>query len=313
MVSGNGAVTPLKILVLGSAAGGGLPQWNCRGANSATARSQPANVVPRTQSSLAVSADGCHWALLNASPDLGQQIRSNPQLQPSLSGPLRNSPINAVVLTNADVDHIAGLLNLREGHAFDIFATPRIQQVLAANPIFNVLNPAIVRRLPLLAGQPAPVLPGLTVTAFNVPGKIALYLENEAAGAGLGTEDGDTIGLEVSDGRSRFFYIPGCARIDDGLKTRLQGSPLLFLDGTLFTDDEMIAQGLSHKTGQRMGHISMSGPGGSLAALADCRIARRVYIHINNSNPVLRERSPERAEVNRQGWDVAFDGMELSL
>ena len=187
------------------------------------------------------------------------------------------------MLTNADVDHIAGLLNLREGHAFGIHATPRILSVLAANPI------------------------------FNVPGKIALYLENEAAGASLGTQDGDTIGLEVSDGRSRFHYIPGCARIDDGLKARLCGSPLLFLDGTLFADDEMIAQGLSHKTGQRMGHISMSGPDGSLAALADSGIGRRVYIHINNSNPVLREGSPERAEVNRRGWDVAFDGMELSL
>jgi pyrroloquinoline quinone biosynthesis protein B len=303
----------VKILVLGSAAGGGLPQWNCRGANSAAARSEPASVIPRTQSSLAVSADGHHWALLNASPDLGQQIRFNPQLQPAQDGPLRNSPVRAAVLTNADVDHIAGLLNLREGHAFGIHATPRILSVLAANPIFNVLNPAIVPRVPLHVGEPVQVLPGLTVTAFNVPGKIALYLENEAAGASLGTQDGDTIGLEVSDGRSRFHYIPGCARIDDGLKARLRGSPLLFLDGTLFTDDEMIAQGLSHKTGQRMGHISMSGPDGSLAALADSGIGRRVYIHINNSNPVLREGSPERADVNRRGWEIAFDGMELSL
>lgn len=303
----------MKILVLGSAAGGGLPQWNCRGANSASARTAPASVIPRTQSSLAVSADGRSWALLNASPDLGLQIRSNPQLQPDAGGPLRNSPIGAVVLTNADVDHIAGLLNLREGHAFDVHASPRVLSVLAANPIFNVLNPALVRRCPLPAGEPVTVLPGLAVTAFNVPGKIALYLENEAAGAELGTQDGDTIGLEVSDGHSRFHYIPGCARIDDGLKARLRGSPLLFLDGTLFTDDEMIAQGLSQKTGQRMGHISMSGPDGSLAALADSRMARRVYIHMNNSNPVLREGSPERAEVIRQGWDVAYDGMELSL
>lgn len=307
------------ISVLGSAAGGGLPQWNCRGANSATARSNQALVKPRTQSSLAVSADGKRWLLLNASPDLREQIGRHAFLHPDSDGPLRNSPIGAVVLTNADVDHIAGLLTLREGHAFGVYASPRVLAVLDANSIFNVLDRQIVDRIPLEVDRPSMVLGGsgsggqLTVTAFLVPGKVALFLEDKSSGADLGTRDGDTIGLEISDGASRFHYIPGCAFIDGALRQRLKASPLVFLDGTLFTDDEMIAQGLSQKTGKRMGHISMSGPQGSLAALAGLDIGRRVYIHMNNSNPVLREDSPERAEVERQGWEVAFDGMELRL
>ena len=310
----------LIIRVLGSAAGGGLPQWNCRGTNSELARHEPAKAIPRTQSSLAVSADGQSWVLLNASPDLREQIGRTPALQPDPTGELRNSPIIAVVLTNADVDHIAGLLTLREGHPFTIHATSRVLEVLAANPVFNVLDPRMVPRLAMQLNEWVPVTKPyrqgfgqLTIRPFAVPGKIALYLEDTSAGPGLGTREGDTIGLEVSDGNARFHFIPGCAEVDADLSRRLRQTSLLFFDGTLFSDDEMLTQGLSQKTGRRMGHISMSGPGGSLAALGALDIDRRVYIHINNSNPVLREGSPERAEVERQGWDIAFDGMELRL
>src|SRR5262249_47467917 len=151
---------------------------------------------------------------------------------------------------------------------------------------------------------------GLEIEAFPVPGKVALYLEDAKAGAGLGTQEGDTLGLKVSETASgrHFFYIPGCARLDDELTARLKGAPLIFFDGTLYTNDEMIAQGLMNKTGERIGHMNMSGANGSLALFAQLGIGRKVYIHVNNSNPALREDSPERAAVESAGWEVAHDG-----
>jgi pyrroloquinoline quinone biosynthesis protein B len=250
--------------------------------------------------------------LLNASPDLRQQLVATPELAPRDFADLRGSPIKAVVLTNADVDHIAGLICLREGHRFEIHASERILAVLAQNSVFNVINPELVPRKPLPLGS-ATRISGLTIEAFVVPGKIALYLEDASAGSDFGSEAGDTIGLEIRDGRSRVFYIPGCARLDEPLKAKLAGADLLAFDGTLFTDDEMIRLGLSHKTGQRMGHMSMSGPGGSLAAFAGLGIRRRIFVHMNNSNPALSDGSPEQAEVRRAGWDIAHDGMEVRL
>ena len=305
------------ILALGSAAGGGVPQWNCIGRISAAARSGSGDVFARTQSSLAVSADGKRWVLLNASPDLRQQLAETPALHPDSDGRLRNSPIAAVVLTNADVDHIAGLLTLREGHAFHIYAAARVLDTLAANSVFNVLAPELVQRLPLALDKQTKLIgpegaTGLDILPFAVPGKVALFLESRSK-PGFGTEVGDTIGLEIRDGHSSFFYLPACAHVDFYLAERLRGAELVVFDGTLFADDEMIAQGLSQKTGKRMGHISMSGPEGSMAALAGLGIRRRVYIHINNSNPVLREGSRERAEVEAAGWQIAHDGMEMTL
>jgi pyrroloquinoline quinone biosynthesis protein B len=228
---------------------------------------------------------------------------------------LRSSPIAAVVLTNGDVDHVAGLLSLREGFAFDLYASERVLSVLASNPIFNVLDRARVPRTPLRLGDPVEVMPSLQIEAFAVPGKVALYMEDETAGPSLGTEVGDTLGLKVSDaaGRGAFFYVPGCAGVDPELARRLTGGALVLFDGTLYTDDELIAQKLSTKTGKRMGHISMSGPDGSIAAFAPLDVNRRIYVHMNNSNPVLREGSDERAAIERAGWEVAFDGMEIRL
>jgi pyrroloquinoline quinone biosynthesis protein B len=156
---------------------------------------------------------------------------------------------------------------------------------------------------------------GLTVEAFPVPGKVALYLENPAAGPDLGTREGDTIGLRISEPATgaAFHYIPGCAAVDGALAARLKDAPLVFFDGTLYDDGEMIAQGLSSKTGRRMGHISMSGPAGTLAAFRGLGVQRRIFVHINNSNPILRENSAERRAVEAAGWEVAFDGMEISL
>lgn len=308
------------IRVLGSAAGGGFPQWNCNGPNSRDVRAGRPGLTPRTQSSLAVSRDGRDWVLLNTSPDIRQQIAETPALHPRADGDVRNSPIAAVVLTNGDVDHVAGLLSLREGQPFTLYGSSRVLSALEANTIFNVLAPDRVRRVTLAQDVPFAIEgargdTGLEAEAFVVPGKVALYLEDPEAGENFGTEEGDTIGLKISDrgdGRS-FFYIPGCATLDDALRARLREADLLFFDGTLYTDDEMIAQGLSAKTGQRMGHMNMSGADGSLAAFEDLGVRRRIYIHINNSNPVLRQDSAERAAVEGAGWEIAHDGMEVRL
>jgi pyrroloquinoline quinone biosynthesis protein B len=310
----------MLIRVLGSAAGGGFPQWNCNGPNSASVRAGRPGFRPRTQSSLAVSADGRRWVLLNASPDLRQQLNETPALWPAADGGLRNSPIKAVVLTNADVDHIIGLINLREGQPFTIYGSQRLLGILAANPVFDVLAPRLVKRheLPLgreVALEGAGEELGLLVEAFAVPGKVALYLEKADAGPDLGTQTGDTIGLKVTasgSGRA-FYYVPGCAKVDADLASRLEGAELLFFDGTLYTDDEMIRQGLLDKTGARMGHISMSGPDGSIAAFRDLGVRRKVFVHINNSNPVLDENSAERKATEAAGWEVGYDGMEIRL
>ena len=307
----------MRIRVLGSAAGGGFPQWN---ANSEACRRAWAGdplAPPQTQSSVAVSADGDSWFLLNASPDLRQQINDNPPLHPRRGK--RDSAIQGAVLTNGDVDHVAGLLNLRESQRLTLYATRRILDVLAANPIFGVLNPEFVAReaveldrpfdLVNADGQPS----GLTVIAFAVPGKVALYLEDAAAGDNFGSQDEDTIGLHVGDGKTGFYYIPGCARMTPSLADRLRGAPLVFFDGTLWTDDEMVAAGVGVKTGQRMGHMSMSGPEGSIAAFEELDVCRRVFIHVNNTNPVLLGDSPERAALEAAGWRLARDGMEIEL
>ena len=308
------------IKILGSAAGGGFPQWNCNGMHSANVRAGKNGYRPRLQSSLAVSADGTNWVLLNASPDLRQQINDTPELHPSRDGGLRNSPIKAVVVTNADVDHITGLINLREGQPFSIYGSERVLATLNANSIFNVCAPDKVPRNTLPMDKPlaltgAGIDLGLTVEAFAVPGKIALFLEKGGANANYGSRDGDTIGLKVTAAKSgkSFYYIPGCAEVDPPLADRIKGASLIFLDGTLFTDDEMVAQGLSQKTGQRMGHISISGPNGSIAALEPLNIKRRIYVHINNSNPVLDEMSEARKVAENAGWEVGYDGMEVRL
>lgn len=309
----------IHILVLGAAAGGGFPQWNSNDAVARRARAGDPDTPLRTQSSLAVSADGKNWVLLNASPDLRQQINQRRQLQPDSDASLRASPIAAVVLTNADVDHVAGLLNLRESQAFAIYGHARVLDVLARNSIFNVLNPDFVARRPmpmdrvlaLKDGRDAPL--GLSVRAFPVPGKVALWLEDGNA-PDFGTAEGDTLGLEIldKDGTS-FFYIPACARMTPELAARLRGAALVFFDGTLWRDDEMIRTGVGTKTGRRMGHMSCGGEDGSIAAFAALGVQRKIFIHINNTNPLFVAHSPERGRAEAAGWQIADDGMEICL
>src|SRR5690606_9948757 len=300
----------MRLIVLGAAAGGGFPQWNsaCPVGRRAWRRDPAARW--RTQSSVALSADGERWILLNASPDLRQQILATPELHPR-SGP-RHSPIGAVVLTNGDVDHVAGLLNLRESQRFDLYATGAILAVLERNPIFDVLNPEFVRRRRMMLEEPVELGDGLALVPFAVPGKVPLYLEGDALEIGAETED--VIGLELRHGLFEgAFFIPACARLTPALAERLQGAALVLFDGTLWRDDEMIQSGTGVKTGARMGHMSLSGPNGTLAAFAPLGVRRKVLIHINNTNPVLLDDSPERAAVQAAGWEVAYDGMEITL
>jgi pyrroloquinoline quinone biosynthesis protein B len=298
----------LRILVLGSAAGGGFPQWNCLCPVCQLAWSGDKRVKARSQSSLAVNADGERWLLLNASPDLRQQIIASPCLHPR--GAKRQSPIQAVFVTNADVDHLAGLLTLREQQSLTLFGS-RATLAQTNTGIFGVLNRELVERHPVDLDARVDTGLGLLVKPFAVPGKIALYLEDENVAVGAETET--TIGLEISDGAKSFFYVPGCAKINQRVLDKLSGAELVFFDGTTFTDAEMVELGLSKKTARRMGHVAMSGSEGSLKLLASCGIGRKIYVHINNTNPVLIEGSPQRLEAAGAGWDIAYDGMEISL
>lgn len=308
------------IKVLGSGAGGGFPQWNCNCHNCVAVRTGSPGFKARTQSSLAVSRDGMSWALLNASPDLRQQIERTPALHADKKLGLRHSPIKSVVLTNGDVDHIIGLIDLREAQPFSIYGTRRVLGILKSNSIFQILPETLVPRITLPLDQPMPIEGagvdfGLTVEAFAVPGKVALYLEDASAGADFGTQEGDTIGLKITDSSAKtsFFYIPGCAAVDEALAKRLKGASVVFFDGTLFTDNEMIEQGLLNKTGARMGHISMSGPAGSISAFSKLGVGRLIYVHINNSNPALDENSAARKTIEGAGWEVGYDGLEVRL
>ncbi len=225
-----------------------------------------------------MSADGVSWAVINASPDIRQQIEATPELHPRPDGALRNSPIRAVILTNGDVDHIGGLLSLRERQPYVLYATERVHSVLAQNSIFNVLASDVVRRMPLVTGKSfeADGVAGVSIEAFPVPGKIALYLEDASKGQSFGTEAGDTIGLKISAPNSAaLYYIPGCATVDDALLSRVRGANCLLFDGTVFTDTEMPDQGVGEKTGRRMGHIPITGDGGSLFAFDGAEIATK--------------------------------------
>jgi pyrroloquinoline quinone biosynthesis protein B len=314
---------PLRAIVLGAAAGGGFPQWNSAGPGCLRARAGDPAARPRTQASLAVSGDGGErWVVLNAAPDIAAQIAATPALHPRPApGRVRHSPIGAVALTGAEVDTIAGLLSLRERHSFGLYAGAKGLAALAENPIFGVLDPALVprRELPLdravevADGQGAPL--GVAIEAFAVPGKVALFQERGGADPGR-ADAGETVGLRVAatgGAAGSLFFIPGCATMTPGLHARLSGAACVLFDGTLFRDDEMIAAGAGQKTGARMGHMSIAGPDGTLAAFAGILVRRRILVHINNTNPVLLTDSAERAIVEEAGWEVAEDGMEIAL
>ena len=300
-----------RILILGTAAGGGVPQWNCGCDNCRDARSGALD-IGGNQASVAVSADGEHWFLINASPDLRQQIANTPALWPK-AGLKRHSPIAGVILTNGEIDAITGLLTLREGSPFTLYAHDRVLSILKSNSIFNALKPENVDRRAVALGETfVPALPdgspsGLAIFAFAAPGKTALFLEGHDENA-----EGDTLGLVVTDRStgSRMVFLAACAAITDELMSLIEGADAVFFDGTLWRDNEMVAQGLSAKTGQRMGHIAMSDV---IPALADTPIGKKFFLHINNSNPALRPDANERKTLEAAGWSIPAEGMEISI
>jgi pyrroloquinoline quinone biosynthesis protein B len=260
-----------------------------------------------TQASLAVTGDGNDWLIVGASPDLRQQLSQTPSLWPRNDS--RDSPITGVVLIGGDIDAIAGLLVLRERQAFTIYAPAALLALLTENDVFNVLDPTLVRRVAISPLQPVQCGGGLTLTLLPMPGKVPLFRETPGA---TEAEAGATYAaLLQADGKS-MIVAPACADITDAVLEQFRGADVVFFDGTLFTDDEMIAAGLSVKTGTRMGHVPISGPNGTIARLANLP-ARRIFLHINNTNPILLSDSPQRRQVEAAGFEVAYDGMEVRL
>jgi len=299
----------MRIVILGSAAGGGSPQWNCRCNVCSLAWNGDSRVPRRTQASLAVSFDDEGWCVVDCSPDIREQISASRWLQPS--GGARGTPIRDILLTSGDIDHIGGLLSLREREPFSILATAEVLAILGSNAVFEVLDREQVARRAVAVGEPITLSGGMTVELFPVPGKEPLYLEGKVSE--VGRKSGYNIGMTIAAGATSIHYVPGCAAIDDDLAARIAGANVVIFDGTLWADDEMIASGTGQKTGRRMGHMPVSGDDGSLSALAALGIGRLIYTHVNNTNPMLIDGSPERRAVEAAGAEVAYDGMEIVL
>jgi pyrroloquinoline quinone biosynthesis protein B len=304
----------LSAFILGAAAGGGFPQWNCNCEVCKLAWAGDPRVKPRTQASIAVttgpngSADGVSpFVLVNASPDLRQQIIATPALQPR---GLRTSPIAAVVLTGGEIDQTAGLLTLRERGPFGLFGTSGTLETLAANSMFSALAPDMVPRNPVTAGLPFKLPGGIEGEMFLVPGKVPLYLEDD--NPELEAETEANAGIELRANGARVVFIPGAAKLTAAMAERVADADVVLFDGTLFEDDEMLRSKTGVKTGRRMGHMPVGGSEGTLRALAGLA-KRRILIHINNTNPILIEGSPQRRAVETAGFEVAEDGMGIEL
>ncbi len=302
----------MHIVLLGTAAGGGFPQWNCWCPPCRVARTDPARAIPRSQSAAALSADGERWFLLNASPDVHAQLGHLPRRAP---GTVRHTPVEGVVLTDAELDHTLGLVLLREARYLQVAATPAVLEILEHDSALLRVTRAFaeVRTLDLAIDQPAALQyrdgcpSGLSVTAFSVPAGPPRFAGRE--------EPGHTVGLLIRDEATggTCAFVPGCGGLDPSLLARLAGADLVLFDGTFWSDDELIALGISDRTARQMDHLPVSGPGGSLERLAGLPLRRRVYTHINNSNPMLVEGSPERTAVESHGFLVGADGMRFSL
>jgi len=305
----------LSAFILGAAAGGGFPQWNCNCDVCRLAWAGDPRVKPRTQTSIAVTSGpngsssvvDSRFVLINASPDLRQQIIATPALQPR---GLRMSPIAAVVLTGGEVDQTAGLLTLRERGPFGLYGTQGTLSTLAASTIFGVLGADVVPRRAIRPGASFALPGGIEAELFRVPGKAPLYLEGDDPE--LEAETDANVGIELRAQGARLVFIPGAAKLTPAIASRLAEADVVLFDGTLFSDDEMIAAGAGAKTGRRMGHMPVGGPDGTLAALAGLA-RRRILIHINNTNPILIEGSPQRRAVEAAGFEVAEDGMRIEL
>jgi pyrroloquinoline quinone biosynthesis protein B len=309
----------MRVKILGSAAGGGFPQWNCACSNCRRIRHGSFRGKPRTQSQIALTGNGARWCLLNASPDLRFQILSCPELQPKTG--VRESPIAAVVLTSADVDHVAGLLHLREFQPLRIYSTDSVARVLTEdNSIFRALQqvPEQASWQRIRPGESFKLEPDGAAAAaihcepFALPGALPAYAGSDRRNKSAAGEA--VLGLSLSTlAGKQLIYMPSVAGVDDSLLARLDACDVLLFDGTFWSDDELVRIRGSGRTANDMGHMPISGPKGSLARLAPLKRPRRIFIHVNNTNPILDEESPERREVVAAGWEVAEDGWEVAL
>jgi pyrroloquinoline quinone biosynthesis protein B len=302
----------MKVRVLGSAAGGGFPQWNCNCSNCSGLRAGTLAATPRTQSSIALSSNEQDWVLFNASPDLPAQIRSFSALQPGRA--LRDSGISAVVLLDAQLDHTLGLLTLREGKRLRIWCTEPVRLDLTQeNPIFPILNHYCGvdwQRLEPGSAFELPDLDSVRLRAIAIDSNAPPYSPRRDA-----PQPGDNVGVYMTDTRSgkSLFYAPGLGAMSGELQACLEQADVLLVDGTFWTDDELRSLGVSKRRARDMGHLPQSGAGGMIEVLSGLRASRKILIHINNTNPILDEASPERAEIERAGIEVAHDGMEIVL
>jgi len=307
---------PMKIHVLGSAAGGGCPQWNCNCLNCARLRSGNPHLKRRTQSSIAVSSDGQSWVLFNASPDILEQLYAMPAAQPARS--IRDTGLRSIVLIDSQIDHTTGLLMLRESnHPLRIYCTePVYEDLTQGNPLFNVLS-----HYCKVDWQPirfkngrfdftVPEISDLSFTAYPLKSKAPPYSPHR-----LDPHEGDTIGVVVQDRRSghQLFYAPGLGEIEPQLEPLMQEADCILVDGTFWREDEMAVLGIAQKYARELGHLPQSGSGGMIERLAPMKKPRKILIHINNTNPILDEESRERATLTQAGIEVAFDGMEILL
>lgn len=305
----------MQIHVLGSAAGGGFPQWNCNCANCDAMRRGAINARPRTQSSIAISEDGENWILCNASPDIRAQLASFDPMQPGRQ--IRDTGISDIILMDSQVDHTTGLLSLREGCPLDVWCTAQVHEDLSTGfPLFPMLehwNGGLKwREMPCSDEQSFTIAcaPSLKLTAIPLLSNAPPYSPRRDR-----THPGDNVGLFIEDTRTgnRVLYAPGLGQPDANIRSWLGRADVLLVDGTVWDDDEMKRRGVGTKTGQQMGHLAQNGPGGMIELLDSLPARHKVLIHINNTNPILDEDSPERATLAEHGIDVAWDGMHFDL
>ena|ERR1017187_128644 len=310
----------MRIKVLGSGAGGGFPQWNCGCPNCRGLRDRVLKGTSRTQAQVAISPIKANWILLNASPDVRQQILSDPEFAPTQSP--RSTPIAAIILTSADVDSVMGLLHLREFQPLHIYATTSVRRaVTEENSLFRTLERSrppvhwedlpIDRVIPIFQQMPSDAKTTLSCRTISVSGNFPDYVSASLRASLLKEEA--VIGLEFVQNDKRFVYAPALPGQSSNWKARASQSDLAMLDGTFWTDDELVRVLGSGKNGRQMGHLPLSGPDGLLEQMQDAKTTRRVLIHLNNTNPVLDEESAAHRAVRAAGWEVSYDGMELEL
>jgi len=304
----------MRVRVLGSAAGGGFPQWNCNCPNCDGVRKGTIKAATRTQSSIAVSSDGLNWLLINASPDILTQFQRFPQLQPGRA--IRDTAVKAVLLMDAQIDHTTGLFMLREGKTpLNIYCTDMVYEDLTqGNPVFNILGHfcgVSWHQIPTAAGSHFRVdgIEHIQISAVPLTSKAPPYSPHRHD-----PHEGDNIGILLQDTRSgkTLFYAPGLASIEPQVARAMQQADCVMVDGTCWTNAEMLDLGISQKLALDMGHLPQSGPGGMIEVLRPLS-ARKILIHINNTNPILREDSAERLQLHQEHIEVAFDGMDFSL